>query len=524
MRKANRYEYLIWIVYAAMILVCIYLNIFASGGGGLANIIVNVAMFVIVGLVFFLCQKDSLRPITIITADLLRVTGKIRHDAMNEHRFLWEKYREDKDELFETPILLKQFQDYQYELERIVHTDKTYYKCNIDEYINYDLVDAVIHRNRLNQIPGVMTGLGILGTFIGLALGLQSFNTGTSAEIANSIEPLMNGIKVAFHTSIYGMVFSLTFNYVYKRKLDEAEGAVRIFIEAYKKYVLPDTARDGVNRLMELQQQQTVAIRDLANTVAHQLSEGLKELLEPQFDRFDDTIVSFANMATRNQMDSLTLVVNAFLAEMNSSMQNMFTELSGTINQTLLAQRENQRQIETIYEKNIGTAEAVTDIAKETRAVAFALRNFSVEVQEMQKQLRDSLDALRTQTEENKALTESTNQGLQELIVFREALEKSVSLLHKQLREQEDLLNRLEPVLTDLPQNIEETFRIINENLQFIENQFADTIESIQDTVEYMPRAADETYRTIEMGLNRASDAVEDLADSIERLDMGRRK
>ncbi len=523
MRKANRYEYLIWIVYAAMILVCIYLNIFASGGGGLANIIVNVAMFAIVGVVFFMCQRDSLRPVTKITADLIRVTQKIRHDAMNEHRFLWEKYREDKDELFEDPVLLKQFQDYQYELERIVHTDKTYYKCNIDEYINYDLVDAVIHRNRLNQIAGVMTGLGILGTFIGLALGLQSFNTGTSAAIANSIEPLMNGIKVAFHTSIYGMVFSLTFNYVYKRKLDEAEGAVRVFIEAYKKYVLPDTARDGVNRLMELQQQQTVAIRELANTVAHQLSEGLKELLEPQFDRFDDTIVSFANMATRNQMDSLALVVNAFIAEMNKSMQNMFTEMSATISQTLLAQRENQRQVDAILEKNIGTAESISDIAKETRTVAFALNNYSAEVQEMQKQLQEGLLMLSRQIEDNRTLTENTDQSIRDLMIFREALEKSISLLHKQLKEQADLLTRLEAALNDVPRNIEDTFRIINDNLRFMENQFADTIESIQDTVEYMPRAADESYRTIEMGLNRASEAVEDLADSLERLEHGRR-
>ena len=37
-----------------------------------------------------------------------------------------------------------------------------------------------------------------------------------------------NGIKVAFHTSIYGLVFSLVFNFVYKKKLDEAETAVKV--------------------------------------------------------------------------------------------------------------------------------------------------------------------------------------------------------------------------------------------------------------------------------------------------------
>ena len=127
-----------------------------------------------------------------------------------------------------------QYQDYQYELERIVHTDKTYYKCDIEDYIGFDLIDSTIHRDRLNQVAGVMTGLGILGTFIGLSLGLQSFNTGTTAEITNSIAPLMGGIKVAFHTSIYGMVFSLVFNYIYKRRLDDAENALNYFIRNFK--------------------------------------------------------------------------------------------------------------------------------------------------------------------------------------------------------------------------------------------------------------------------------------------------
>ena len=64
--------------------------------------------------------------------------------------------------------------------------ERPYYKCDIEEYINFNLIDTVIHRNRMNQVAGVMTGLGILGTFIGLSIGLQSFNTGSTAEITNS--------------------------------------------------------------------------------------------------------------------------------------------------------------------------------------------------------------------------------------------------------------------------------------------------------------------------------------------------
>ena len=93
----------------------------------------------------------------------------------------------------------------------IISTDG--FKCKIDDYINRDTVDQIMNKNLLNLIPGVMTGLGILGTFIGLSFGLQNFNTGSSGEIAESIAPLMSGIKVAFHTSVFGMILSLFFNY-----------------------------------------------------------------------------------------------------------------------------------------------------------------------------------------------------------------------------------------------------------------------------------------------------------------------
>ena len=311
------YEALIVITYIAMGVVCVCLNLFGKNIA-LPNIIINGAMFVIVGLVFIVSITGSLTPIAGITADLINVSEKIEEDAKHSHRFLWEKYREDKEELFRDRILRERYKDFCYELDRVVHNDRSYYKCDIEDYIGLDLIDSIIHRESLNQVAGAMTGLGILGTFLGLTLGLQNFNTGTTAEITNSIEPLMEGIKVAFHTSIYGMVFSLVFNYVYKRRLDEAETAVRDFLSTYKKFVMPDTAAEGVNKLIELTEKQTKAILQLEN---------------------------IANIRSRDQMEELGRIVDRFMEEMDRSLGGTFTKLSDTIDRTLLIQGENEKKL-----------------------------------------------------------------------------------------------------------------------------------------------------------------------------------
>ena len=389
MNRRRGYEILILITYIAMSAVCIYLQFFSkSQAGSLSNLIVNVTMLVISGIILSSCVFGSLIPAASLTFDLTLVGERIEEDAKNAHEYLWDKYMRDKDDMFADKRLLKQFRDYKHELERISKSKDAYYKCDIEDYIGYDLIDSVIHAGRLSQVPGVMTGLGILGTFVGLSLGLQSFNTGTTAEITGSIEPLMNGIKVAFHTSIYGMVFSLVFNYVYKRRLDDAENALRFFVRNFKKYVLPDTDKDGVNRMMELQKQQTEAVVELTDALTNKLPQGLKTFLEPQFDHLDDTIDSFSRMATRNQMDQLERVVDNFVGEMNNSLGGAFANLSKVVNQSMYLQESNERQLKEMFEKNAVAAEGMVKAVNEMEKVSEQLKDLSAFVEKYVKEVR----------------------------------------------------------------------------------------------------------------------------------------
>lgn len=372
------YEALIVITYIAMAVVCVCLNLFGKNID-LPNIIINGAMFVIVGIVFIVSITGSLVPVAGITADLITVSERIEEDAKHSHRFLWEKYREDKDELFRDRILRDRYKDFCYELDRVVHNDRSYYKCDIEDYIGLDLIDSVIHRESLNQVAGAMTGLGILGTFLGLTLGLQSFNTGTTAEITNSIEPLMEGIKVAFHTSIYGMVFSLIFNYVYKRRLDEAETAVRDFLSTYKKFVMPDTAAEGVNKLIELTEKQTKAIIQLEN---------------------------IANIRSRDQMEELGRIVDRFMEEMDRSLGGTFTKLSDTIDRTLLIQGENEKKVKEILTDNAETAGELKDVASSVKDLQSSLQSYTVEVRELSKAVVMETESLKKQSEKTARIAE----------------------------------------------------------------------------------------------------------------------
>ena len=435
MQNRRWYEWLLTLTYIAMVGLCVGLNLTTGQKEGMANLIVNAVMFLIVGLIFLSCERNCFLPMNRIIEDLEEASEKIRNDAMNSHQFLWEPYNNSKVELFQEPRLRQQFQDYLFELNRIDNTEKAYYKCDIGDYINTGLVDSVMHRNILNQVAGVMTGLGILGTFIGLSLGLQHFSTGTTAEVTNSIAPLMDGIKVAFHTSIYGMVFSLVFNFTYKCKLEEAEDAVEEFLDVYKKYVLPDTTTDGINKFMELQQQQVTAVE----TMTDRVTENLNRIMDPQFEKLNGVITDFSHVATRNQTEALRSVTAAFVKEMDATMGSTFTRLNTVLQRAEQAQRQNA----------------------------------------------DLLEELHAQSEEHRRDLSATRVYLQDLDRYRQSLSEASEVIDAQLEKQQILADETKRAIQEMNRTFAESFGQAEENLE----RTAEAAETIRDTVEIMQRS-----------------------------------
>jgi len=67
------------------------------------------------------------------------------------------------------------------------------------------------HSRFLQHAPSVMTSLGILGTFVGIVIGLLHFDV---TAIDGSIRQLLDGMKTAFITSLVGMFASIAFKLI----------------------------------------------------------------------------------------------------------------------------------------------------------------------------------------------------------------------------------------------------------------------------------------------------------------------
>ena len=70
-------------------------------------------------------------------------------------------------------------------------------------------------KQKHRDFKSIIMSAGVLGTFVGIFIGLQDFNVN---EIENSVPFLLEGLKTAFYTSILGMSLAILLAIVQKGK------------------------------------------------------------------------------------------------------------------------------------------------------------------------------------------------------------------------------------------------------------------------------------------------------------------
>ena len=73
-----------------------------------------------------------------------------------------------------------------------------------------------LNMKMLDIASSTLTGLGLLGTFLGLTMGIDGFDTSDTEKIKGSINILLSGMGTAFLTSLAGMSLSIIYSIIEK--------------------------------------------------------------------------------------------------------------------------------------------------------------------------------------------------------------------------------------------------------------------------------------------------------------------
>ena len=240
----SRLYYVLYFLYAIVVVFVLYLNgVFTGEEVSFVNLAINIGFLIIIGILFFI-SSISFGRLNRLTYDLEEVTFRMQKEYKEANgKNLWGNYK-DKDSVFEEEELQTAFNKYRQRVKSTKTKRGGAFSCDLEEYINEDLLDRAGMNFFNSGISGTLTGLGILGTFLGLSMGLGAFSGDDIFTISDNVGFLLSGMKVAFHTSVYGILFSLVFNFVYRSIMSDAYEVLDEFLCVFRQTAQPPAGKE----------------------------------------------------------------------------------------------------------------------------------------------------------------------------------------------------------------------------------------------------------------------------------------
>ncbi|AFL72419.1 hypothetical protein [Thiocystis violascens] len=231
--------------------------------------------------------------------------------------------------------------------------------------------------------PTLLTTLGILGTFLGIAIGLLEFD---ATRVESSIPLLLDGLKIAFTTSIVGILLSTCL----RLALVLRRGRPLAADDAGEDATLPADASDLSTlflRQSQLAEAQLATTRQLADQVAH-LDERLIQTLEIQHAQHLDALRSFAEqlseMGSRQLIAALESVIRDFNRNLGEQFGENFRRLDHSVEQLLLWQDQYREHMDALGQQLDLAIQGVASSQSSLQALTQQARQISTHIEDQE--------------------------------------------------------------------------------------------------------------------------------------------
>ena len=377
--------YVLFFLYVIVVVFVLYLNgVFTGEWKSSINLIINIGFLIIIGILFVI-SSISFGRLSRVTRELEDVSLLLQKEYKKTgEKNLWANYK-DKDAFFEEKNLQDAFNKYRLRVNSTKARRGAGSFCDLEAYINEDLLDRISMNSFNSGVSGTLTGIGILGTFLGLSMGLGAFSGDDIFTISDNVGSLLSGMKVAFHTSVYGIFFSLVFNIIYRNLMSNAYNTLDEFLDVFRQTTQPFSGKDeetaatmlvyqagmasSLRQILEVMKGNAMEQTAGVERIVDRFTEEMQSALDMDFKKLGNTLksagesqaVSAANVAemveavttlvevNRNVQEALTCVMDRqeFFAERLEEQKEMLADMCDEMSSQLYT----FEQMRNLYEK-----------------------------------------------------------------------------------------------------------------------------------------------------------------------------
>jgi len=270
------------------------------------------------------------------------------------------------------------------------------------------------------SLPSLLPAIGLVGTFIGIYLGLVEFNP---ADIDGSLPSLLAGLKVAFTTSILGIIGSLLVKfstYFYPDLINEDEISEIEFYKLFRKQ--NDLTVETNKRLVALETQ----FKDFASSIG------------------DTTI------------EHLVDAIDRVMTDFNKKVETQFGENFKKFNEGLISLLKWQENYKNEVEENL-------KIIREAKEILQLHETTS-------KNLNQVLD-------EFSLKTKSITTAIERVDAQHSNIENSLQTFSEVSKQANEVIPTLEKQIQSLTRNLDEELKGVSENLKTLDEEMSSELQ-----------------------------------------------
>lgn len=376
-------------------------------------------------------------------------------------------------------------------------------KSNIpaSEFINDS---SVCKYNKLNlrmldTAAGTLVGLGLLGTFLGLTLGIKGFDSSNTERINESIQGLLAGMGTAFLTSLLGMTFSILFTAADKALRHRLYKDVKELTDKLdSEYYIDDLVLANINQ----------------QNIVNQLYKALKNDLQQQ-------ALEIANKLTYTNAEGQNVTIGNAIREIltentkqSKALMSFSTDLAMELNQGFdeTLSRQMQQKIVPLMESVDATTKAVVEhIDKMADTVSSPATDM---MQNVVDELKQSMQSLIN--EFSTGLSSSATSELENLAMQLDTATQAMA----------DFPKNMENISATLQVTIEEVKHAISEISNTSANANSTAMQQMQEQITYATGAISNAITEVKevmSGISQSSQEqsnqmVSKLADAAEKM------
>ncbi len=328
------------------------------------------------------------------------------------------------------------------------------------------------------SIPGLLTTMGLVGTFVGILIGLLDFDVD---DIDASVPSLLEGLKIAFVTSAFGIFLAWVW------KVSEL-----LFRSTTDDMATDDPAR--AYRLLEGLKEESVALRQAIQgeedtSLVSQIQKLRLSIMEGN-QNIITALKEFAEEVTKHSVEAIIEALEEVIRDFNEQLSEQFgenfTRFNGAMGQILEWQENNRQQVQELT----GLLDKLLEGVQQAEAALTQVAEGTAKIVPVVEGIKEALGTLENQEMALEAMLESVAELGESARNTLPQVEENINRMTKGFSEHvNQSLASIDKLLMESTDTMKSTTREVSKDLS---KMTTDLAEHINQSVNSMSEAADD--------------------------------